>query len=175
MFRHLQEDAVSGTPTGERARSGGSAQADNSVARPAPAGADSTNLRLSAFRFLLFLSFFCVGWVERSETHRSVHNDDGFRCAQPILRFHVSLAACGKKHASLFEIVSETSTRARRGYGALRLSPPYEACLNASLTRSPDCAACRRGRGRPQIRCARGRSARLRRWRSASTVKWFRR
>src|ERR1700759_283502 len=54
MFRHLQEDAVSGTPTGERARSGGSGQADLFVARPAPAGADSSHLRLSAFRFLRF-------------------------------------------------------------------------------------------------------------------------
>jgi hypothetical protein len=55
-----------GTPTGERARSGGAAQADLSVARPAPAGADSSHLRLSAFRFLrFFLSFF--RHCERSE------------------------------------------------------------------------------------------------------------
>jgi hypothetical protein len=44
-----------GTPTGERARSGGSAQADLFVARTAPAGADHETLRLSAFRFLLFV------------------------------------------------------------------------------------------------------------------------
>ena len=47
-----------GTPTGERARSGGSARAGTLVARPAPAGAEHETLRLSAFRFLLFLSFF---------------------------------------------------------------------------------------------------------------------
>jgi len=46
-----------GTPTGERARSGGSAQADLFVAQTAPAGADHEILRLPAFRFLYFRSF----------------------------------------------------------------------------------------------------------------------
>jgi hypothetical protein len=65
MSRHLQEDTVSGTPTGERARSGGAAQADPTVARPAPAGAVSSHPRLSAFRFLLFLFTSPRTWGER--------------------------------------------------------------------------------------------------------------
>ena len=71
--------AVSGTPTGERARSGGSAQADLSVARSAPAGADSLICvcrRSASFAFF----FSClVGWAKRSAAHADQRSGESQR------------------------------------------------------------------------------------------------
>ena len=73
-----------GTPAGERARSGGAAQAAFSVARPVRRLRTGRGLRVcrrsASFYYLPEANF--VGWVERSETHRGVNKDDGYRGAR---------------------------------------------------------------------------------------------
>jgi len=76
MFRHLREDTVSGTPTGERARSGGSAPADLNRGAPRTRWCGQSHLRLPAFRFLPLL--FVLSSLQAA---RSGRPDDKLRDA----------------------------------------------------------------------------------------------
>ena len=81
---------VSGTPTGERARSGGSAQADLSVARPAPAGADMKHCvcRRSASFFSLRSFILVIAGLDPA-----IHADAklGRTCRMSFRKPHVSM------------------------------------------------------------------------------------
>jgi hypothetical protein len=100
----------------------------------------SVGVPLPSFSFVVSIS---VGWVERSETHRSMRKGDGFRCAQPILRFHVSLPAYRGRsaHASLFDIRirrlanSKTWANARRVGMRHSFSMPRSSQRQAKIIR----------------------------------------
>src|ERR1700727_1453793 len=71
---------VSGTPTGERARSGGGAKADLSVARSAPAGADMKHCvcRRSASFFSLRSFILVIAGLDPA-IHADAKADRAFR------------------------------------------------------------------------------------------------
>jgi hypothetical protein len=125
---------VSGTPTGERARSGGSAQADLSVARPAPAGADMKHCVCRRSASFFFFSSFLICHCRHSRSKNGVTSfayDPAIHGAlwlvQPRRKGsrHVSMdhrvkPSGDEENASLFEIaISNLANRNQRMRRAL--------------------------------------------------------
>jgi hypothetical protein len=114
--------AVSGTPTGERARSGGSARADLSVARTASVGAPLPSFSLVLFSFVIAgIAVRRTASLRSPMTRQSMGHCGWFSLAAKDRGTSARVKPSGdEENASLFEIaISNLANRNQRMRRAL--------------------------------------------------------